>query len=131
MGEVPRTSKKTLCDLTQRLALMCFSYACDDFIVNDTNDTKLDRMRAVITKHQEQQSPGIGNGSEATNPPITKPVAPSEEASVSSREKRAQRRRTVSSSNLSSTRENDQVWPITQICSVDFQKNHRFAWRAN
>ena len=29
------------------------SYACDDFIVNDTNDTKLDRMRGVISKHQE------------------------------------------------------------------------------
>ena len=31
----------------------CFySYACDDFIVNDTNDTKLDRMRGVLTKLQ-------------------------------------------------------------------------------
>ena len=28
------------------------SYACDDFIVNDTNDTKLDRMRGVLTKLQ-------------------------------------------------------------------------------
>jgi len=111
-----KQSPHSVCLEINELSVFC--YACDDFIVNDTNDTKLDRMRAVITKHQEQQSPGIGNGSEATNPPVTKPVAPSEEASVSSREKRAQRRRTVSSSNLSSTRENDQPAKRARLTSA-------------
>ena len=39
------------------------SYACDDFIVNDTNDTKLDRMRGVISKHQETN---IGSGNQVS-----------------------------------------------------------------
>lgn len=34
------------------LSIIFNSYACDDFIVNDTNDTKLDRMRGVLTKLQ-------------------------------------------------------------------------------
>ena len=33
-----------------------FSYACDDFVVNDTPDAKLDRLRAALLELKESKS---------------------------------------------------------------------------
>jgi len=85
--------------------LSVFCYACDDFIVNDTNDTKLDRMRGVITKHQESTSNSASQDEEVR-------TVSDESTPVSSRERRAVRRRTFSTGSSAPSagkgEENDQ-----------------------
>jgi len=118
--------------------LSVFCYACDDFIVNDTNDTKLDRMRDVINKIQdERQQQSVTSSSLCSNDVDLEIRMASDESSKaavetdSSRSQRAtrRRRRTISASSSSSgisgnSVSNGIVMASSRSSSVS-EENHR------
>ena len=88
---LPSDKAHPVCLEAQELSVFC--YACDDFIVNDTKDTKLDRMRGVLTKLQEQ---------------ITEVKLASDESSSSGSRSQRAKRRSLSSGSLAGGGEENQ-----------------------
>ena len=86
------------------------SYACDDFIVNDTNDTKLDRMRGVLTKLQAANTANDisrstldgGNSSEVTVKIASDESSTGSPASIDSRRNSRSNRRSRRSRSIDS-----------------------------
>ena len=46
----------------------CFSYACDDFVINDTPDSKLDRLRTVLVELHNSKSNSTTSSKTSDNP---------------------------------------------------------------
>ena len=109
-----RTKEKNEKDVLQSIFYVIVfyftSYACDDFIVNDTNDTKLDRMRGVLTKLQAANTANDisrstldgGNSSEVTVKIASDESSTGSPASIDSRRNSRSNRRSRRSRSIDS-----------------------------
>ena len=104
--------KMKICSSKQFYMIVLYftSYACDDFIVNDTNDTKLDRMRGVLTKLQAANAANDinrstldgGNSSEVTVKIASDESSTGSPASIDSRRNSRSNRRSRRSRSIDS-----------------------------
>ena len=101
---------RTIIEMHCMIEFYFTSYACDDFIVNDTNDTKLDRMRGVLTKLQAANTANDinrstldgGNSSEVTVKIASDESSTGSPASIDSRRNSRSNRRSRRSRSIDS-----------------------------